>query len=75
MKVSSSAGDMEVFIKDKAIIVKDSVLLNAEMGVWQFQIYLSPGDIRFFLSLIFSSPVLAFLIKQPFLYIFRKIKE
>ena len=36
MKVSSSAGDMEIFIKDKAIIVKDTVILNAEMGVSQF---------------------------------------
>ena len=75
MKVSSSAGDMEIFIKDKAIIVKDTVILNAEMGVWQFQIYLSPGDIRFFFSLIFSFPVLLFLIKLPFQYIFRPIKN
>ena len=75
MKVSSSAGDMEVLIKDKAIIVKDAVLLNAEMGVWQFQIYLRPRDFRFFFSLIFSSPVLLFLIKLPFQYIFRQIKK
>ena len=75
MKVSSTAGDLDVFIKDNARIVGDTVLLNAEMGVWQFQIYLSPGDFRFFFSLIFSSTVLTFLIKQPFLYIFRKIKK
>ncbi len=75
MKISSSAGDMKVFIKDKALIVEDTVLLNAEMGVWQFQIYLSPGDFRFFFSLIFSRTVLPFLIKQSFLYIFRRIKK
>jgi len=75
VKVASSAGDLEVFIKDKARIVEDTVLLNAEMGVWQFQIYLSAGDFRFFFSLIFSSTVLLFLIKQPFLYIFRQIKK
>lgn len=75
MKVSSSAGDMEVFIKDKAIIVEDAVLLNAEMGVWQFQIYLSPGDFRLFFSLIFSRAVLTFLIKSLFQYIFRQIKK
>ncbi len=75
MKISSSAGDMEVFIKDKAIIVEDAVLLNAEMGVWQFQIYLSPGDFRLFFSLIFSRAVLTFLIKSLFQYIFRQIKE
>ena len=75
MKVSSSAGDMEVFIKNTPKIVKDAVLLNGEMGVWQFQIYLSPGDFRFFFSLIFNSAVLSFLIKQPFLYIFRQIKK
>ena len=75
MKVASSAGDLEVFIKDKARIVEDTVLLNAEMGVWQFQIYLSPGDFRFFFSLIFSRTVLLFLVRQPFLYIFRQIKK
>jgi hypothetical protein len=75
VKISSSAGDMEVFIKDKAIIVEDAVLLNAEMGVWQFQIYLSPGDFRLFFSLIFSRAVLTFLIKSLFQYIFRQIKE
>ncbi|TFG74713.1 MAG: hypothetical protein E4H21_10350 [Thermodesulfobacteriales bacterium] len=75
MKVSSTAGDLDVSIKDNARIVGDTVLLNAEMGVWQFQIYLSPGDFRFFFSLIFSSTVLLFLIKQPFLYIFRQIKK
>ena len=75
MKVSSTAGDLDVFIKDKARIVGDTVLLNAEMGVWQFQIYLSPGDFRLFFSLIFSRAVLTFLIKQPFLYIFRQIKK
>ncbi|MCK5392219.1 MAG: hypothetical protein KAJ31_07305 [Deltaproteobacteria bacterium] len=75
MKVSSTAGDLDVFIKDKARIVGDTVLLNAEMGVWQFQIYLNPGDFRFFFSLIFSRAVLTFLIKQPFLYIFRQIKK
>ncbi len=75
MKISSSAGDMEVFIKNMPKVVEDTVLLNAEMGVWQFQIYLSPGDFRLFFSLIFSSAVLLFLIKQPFLYIFRQIKK
>lgn len=75
MKVSSTAGDLDVSIKDNARIVGDTVLLNAEMGVWQFQIYLSPGDFRFFFSLIFSRTVLLFLIKQPFLYISRQIKK
>ena len=75
MKVSSSAGDMDVLIKDQAIVVKDAVILNAEMGVWQFQIYLSPSDFRFFFSLIFSSPVLLFLIKLPFQYIFSQTKK
>ncbi len=75
MKVSSTAGDLDVFIKDKALIVEDTVLLNAEMGVWQFQIYLSPGDFRFFFSLIFSRTVLPFLLKLPFLYIFEKLKN
>jgi len=74
VKVSSTAGDLDVFIKDNARIVGDTVLLNAEMGVWQFQIYLSPGDFKFFFSLIFSSTVLPFLIKLPFQYIFRQIK-
>jgi len=75
VKVSSTAGDLDVSIKDNARIVGDTVLLNAEMGVWQFQIYLSPGDFRFFFSLIFSRTVLLFLIKQPFLYISRQIKK
>ena len=69
MKVSSSAGDLEIFIEDKAQIIEDTVLLNAEMGVWKFRIYLSPGDFRFFFSLIFSRAVLTFLIKQLFLHI------
>jgi len=70
MKVSSSAGDLEVFIEDKVLIVGDTVLLNAEMGVWHFQVYISPGDFRFFLSLIFSGTVLRHLITLLFQYIF-----
>lgn len=71
MKVSSSAGDLEVSIQDKAQITEDALLLNAEMGVWQFRIYLNPGDFRFFFSLIFSRAVLTFLIKQLLCYMFR----
>ena len=70
MKVSSSAGDLEVYIEDKVQIAGDSVLLNAEMGVWHFQVYLSPGDFRLFFSLIFSGTVLRHLIILLFQYIF-----
>jgi len=70
MKVSSSAGDLEVYIEDKVQIAGDTVLLNAEMGVWHFQVYISPGDFRFFLSLIFSGTVLRHLITLLFQYIF-----
>lgn len=70
MKVSSSAGDLEVYIEDKVKIVGDTVLLNAEMGVWHFQVYISPEDFRFFFSLIFSRTVLRHLIILLFKYIF-----
>ena len=70
MKVSSSAGDLEVYIEDKVQIAGDTVFLNAEMGVWHFQVYISPGDFKFFLSLIFSGTVLKHLITLLFQYIF-----
>lgn len=75
MKVSSSAGDLEVHIEDKVQIAGDNVLLNAEMGVWHFQVYISPGDFRFFLSLIFSGTVVRHLITLLFKYIFGHIRS
>jgi len=75
MKVSSSAGDLEVYIEDKVQIAGDSVLLNAEVGVWHFQVYISPGDFRFFLSLIFSGTVLRHFITLLFQYIFGDIRS
>ncbi len=71
MKISSTAGELEVIIKDEAKIVDDTILLHAQMGVWNVQIYLGPGDFRFFFSFLFSRTVLTYLIKLLYRFIFR----
>lgn len=65
MKVSSPAGDLEVFISD-FVIEEDSVVFDAAVGVWQIRIHLGPGDFKFFLSVFFRLKVLLFLFKQLF---------
>lgn len=74
MKVYSPAGDLEIFIRD-AIVEEDSVALYAEMGIWQYKIYLSSSDFRLFFSLFFRYPILLFLLKLPFQSIFRHGKN
>ncbi len=63
MKVSSPAGDLDVFISN-FVIEEDSVVFDAAVGVWQIRIHLGLGDFKFFLSVLFRMKVLLFLLKQ-----------
>lgn len=65
MKISSPAGELEVFISD-FVIEKDSVVFDAAVGVWQIRIHLGLGDFKFFLSVLFRLKVLLFLLRQLF---------
>lgn len=64
MKVSGPAGDFEIVIKD-AGTEGDFVVLKGQMGIWDSTIYLGPGDIRFFISILLRPSILLFLLKLP----------
>ncbi len=64
MRVSSPAGDFEIVVKD-AGIEEDFVVLKGQMGVWDSKIYLSPGDLWLFTSILLRPSILLFLLKLP----------
>jgi hypothetical protein len=65
MKITSPAGELNVIIRD-TLVENDTVVVNAEVGVWEVRIHLGPRDFRFFFSLLFRRDVLLLLIKQLF---------
>ncbi len=69
MKVTSPAGDFEIKVKDSSV-EGDFVVLKGQMGVWDSKIYLSPGDLWLFTSILLRPQVLIFLLKLPFKYLF-----
>ncbi len=69
MKVTSPAGDFEFKVKTSSV-EGDFVVLKGQMGVWDSKIYLSPGDLWLFTSIFLRLPVLVFLLKLPFKYLF-----
>jgi len=74
VKISSPSGDLEILTKD-ASVEGDFVVLKAELGVWQPKIYLSAGDLWLLASIFLSPPVLQFLLKLPFRFLFRRKKN
>jgi hypothetical protein len=64
LKVSGPAGDFDIVIKD-AGTEGDFLVLQGQMGVWDSKIYLSPGDIRLFVSILIRPSILLFLLKLP----------
>lgn len=64
MRVSSPAGDFEIVVKD-AGTEGDFVVLKGQIGVWDSKIYLSPGDLWLFASILFRPSILLFLLKLP----------
>ncbi len=71
MKVISPAGEFEIIFRESAV-EDDSVIFKGEMGVWQSKIYLTPHDLWLFTKLLLKPQVLLFLLKLPFLALFRK---
>jgi hypothetical protein len=64
LKVSGPAGDFEIVIKD-AGTEGDFVVLKGQMGIWDSTIYLGPGDIWLFISILVRPSILLFLLKLP----------
>jgi hypothetical protein len=71
LKVVSPAGEFEIAIKD-AGVEKGFVILRGQMGVWDSKIYLSPSDLWLFISVFFRPSIIAFILKLPFLMLFKK---
>lgn len=65
MKVVSPAGDFEITIEDSSI-EGDSIILKGQMGVWDSKIYLKPGDLFIFTSMLVRPSIILFLLKYPF---------
>ena len=65
MKVTSPAGELDVIIKGTTV-EGEAVVLDAEVGVWEIRVLLGPRDFRFFVSLLFRTDVLLFLIRRLF---------
>jgi len=63
MKVTSPAGELEVAITGTSV-EGESVVLNADIGVWDVRVFLGPCDFRFFFSMLFRTDVLLLLLKQ-----------
>ena len=63
MKVTSPAGELEVAITGTSV-EGESVVLNADIGVWAVRVFLGPRDFRFFFSMLFRADVLLLLLKQ-----------
>jgi hypothetical protein len=64
MKVVSPAGDFEITIEDSSI-EGDFIILKGQMGVWDSKIYLKPGDLFIFTSMLIRPSIILFLLKYP----------
>lgn len=62
MRVSAPSGDFEVSLKD-ASIEKDFVVLKAQVGIWDSDIYFSIQDL-WRITKIFFRPSFLLLLKQ-----------
>ncbi|MFQ5729042.1 MAG: hypothetical protein ACE5GN_01605 [Waddliaceae bacterium] len=65
MKVVSPAGDFEIKVI-KADVEGKHIVVRGEMGVWDSKIYISPGDLWQFISIILRPRVVLFLLASPF---------
>ncbi|NIN61653.1 MAG: hypothetical protein GTN99_09800 [Candidatus Dadabacteria bacterium] len=65
MKVVSPAGDFEITIENSSV-EGDSIVLKGQMGVWDSKIYLKPGDLITFASMLIRPSIIMFLFKYPF---------
>ncbi len=63
MKVTSPAGELEVAITGTSV-EGESVVLNADIGVWEVKVLIEPADFRFFFSMLFRADVLLMLLKR-----------
>jgi hypothetical protein len=63
MKVTSPADELEVSITG-ASVEGESVVFDADIGVWVVRISVEPRDLRFFLSMLFRADVLLLILKR-----------
>ena len=76
MKLYGPAGNFEAHIRIKGITVKRELLiLNTEMGVWQYNVLIDPSDIQILVPLILRFSVLFFIIKIYIRSVFEKGKN
>ncbi|MEE9174822.1 MAG: hypothetical protein V3U19_01480 [Thermodesulfobacteriota bacterium] len=76
MKLYGPAGDFEAHIRIKGITVKrELIILNTEMGVWQYNVLIDPSDIQILVPLILRFSVLFFIIKIYIRSVFGKDKN
>ncbi len=75
MKVYSTSGAFDIVIK-VASIEKNFIVINAQMGVWDSNVYLSPEDFRILFSFLLRPSFILYLLKLSFLLILgRKMKN
>ncbi len=76
MNLYGPTGDFEAHIRIKGITVKrELIILNTEMGVWQYNVSIDPSDIQLLVPLIFRFSVLFFIIKIYIRSVFGKGKN
>lgn len=74
MKVESPAGDFEIKLKE-ARVEGGHIVIRGELGVWDSNIYMTPGDLLKVVSIVMRPSVLWFLLKLPFERIFGGPRE
>jgi hypothetical protein len=63
MKVESPAGELEVHITGTSV-EGESIVLDADLGVWDIKVFIGPGDFRLFFSVLLRADVLLLLLKR-----------
>ena len=65
MKVISPAGEFEIKVSEANVEGKH-IVIKGQMGVWDSKIYITPGDLYQFVSIIARPRVMLFLLMVPF---------
>ncbi|HML94662.1 MAG TPA: hypothetical protein PKC29_04440 [Thermodesulfobacteriota bacterium] len=63
MKIESPAGELEVHITGVSV-EGESIVLDADLGVWDIRVFVGPRDFRLFFSVLFRRDVILLLLKR-----------
>ncbi|MCL4245841.1 MAG: hypothetical protein KJ002_12050 [Candidatus Dadabacteria bacterium] len=63
MKIESPAGELNVNITGSSV-EGESIVLDADLGVWDIKVFVGPGDFRLFFSVLLRADVLLLLLKH-----------